>query len=203
MNEVSICNAALSYLGEKGTITRIKPPEGNPMSEACAEYYPQALRYLLEAHNWAFAIRRVRLPEYKKYDADLYQWAHGYQVPSDYLRTVKVYEKSSQVDEAGIDFEIETLSETGSFILLTDSPAPMLRYVASVQNVSIMPQYFIQALVLQLASYLAGPLMKTSMAQQMIQMAAQALETAKYQDSRNSIRVKHEYLAPHLAARSI
>lgn len=107
------------------------------------------------------------------------------------------------MDEAGIDFEIETLSETGSYILLTDSPAPMLRYVASVQNVSIMPQYFIQALVLQLASYLAGPLMKTSMAQQMIQMAAQALETAKYQDSRNSIRVKHEYLAPHLAARSI
>ena len=94
MNEVSICNAALSYLGQKGTITRIKPPEGNPNAEACAEYYPQALRYLLEAHNWAFAIRRVRLPEYKKYDADLYQWAHGYQLPSDYLRTVKVYEKS-------------------------------------------------------------------------------------------------------------
>ena len=173
------------------------------MSEACAEYYPQALRYLLEAHNWAFAVRRVRLPEYKKYDADLYQWAHGYQVPSDYLRTVKVYEKSSRVDEAGLDFEIETLSETGSYILLTDSPAPMLRYIASVENVSIMPQYFVQALVLQLASYLTGPLMKTSLAQQMLQLAAQALENAKYQDSRNSIRVKHEYLAPHLAARSI
>ena len=107
MNEVSICNAALSYLGEKGTITKIKPPEGNPQAEACAEYYPQALRYLLEAHNWAFAIRLARLPEYKKYDADWYQWAHGYQVPSDYLRTVKVYEKSSRVDEAGLDFEIE------------------------------------------------------------------------------------------------
>lgn len=202
MNEVSICNAALSYLGEAGNVVTIDPPDGSPFSETCSIYYPMALRYLLELHNWVFATRRVRLAEYNKFDKQVFQWEHGYTMPSDWVRVISVFELGTPKEEYA-EFQIESLEGESSYILLTNVKNPVLRYVAAVKNVSLLPNYFIQALIAQTASYLAGPLMKTSLANQTLQMAERAIENAKYLDSKNSIRVKREYLAPHLKARFI
>lgn len=202
MNSVQICNAALSYLGNIGNVVTIEPPDGSPYSESCSIYYPQALLYLLESHDWCFATRRIRVPKLSSFDEEMYGWRYGFTVPSDMVRVIGVYGKTHNMDEGSAEFQIESL-ENNAYILLTNVENPILRYVARVSDASRFPNYFVQALILQTASYLAGPLMKTSLAEKMMQLASQALENAKYQDCRNSIRLKREYLAPHLKARSI
>lgn len=203
MNEVSICNAALSYLGEVGNVVTIDPPDGTPFSESCSIYYPMALRYLLELHNWSFATRRVQLAEVAKFDKKFWQWEHGFLMPADFVRVIGVFELGSALDDGSVDFQIESTEGDGGYILLTDAKQPVLRYVSTIKNISLVPNYFVQALIVQTASYLTGPIMKTSMINDLLKMAERALENAKYLDNKNSIRHKREYLAPHLKARSI
>ena len=62
-SEVSICNLALTRVGEAGSITSIKPPEGSVHAKVCAVLYPVSVGILLEAHDWRFATRRAALTE--------------------------------------------------------------------------------------------------------------------------------------------
>lgn len=203
MNEISICNAALSYLGEVGNVVSIDPPDNTPYSESCSIYFYVALKYLLEQHNWSFAMRRLRLPKIEKYDKTLYGWEYGYRVPFNFVRIIGVYSEVFDKHSKSEDFELERLDDS-SYILLTDAKNAVLRYVSDEKtNISLLPNYFCQALIVQLASYLTGPLMKTTLADKLNQLAFQALEHAKYLDSRSSFRVTHDYMAPHLKARAI
>lgn len=206
MNEISICNAALGYLGEAGNVVTINPPDGSPYSETCSVYFPIALRYLLEQHNWSFAMQRMRLAKLPNFDKELYGWQFGYNLPYNFVRIIGVF-TSQTLDEKSADYEIEGFQtdsrNNAPFILLTNVENPILRFISNQQtNISLLPNYFCQALIVQLASYLAGPLMKTTLADRLNQLAAQALEHAKYLDSRNTIRKTHDYLAEHLRARS-
>ena len=61
MSEVTICNLALSHLGDTAQVTSIKPPDGSVQAQLCANFYYQARNALLEMHAWGFATRRAVL----------------------------------------------------------------------------------------------------------------------------------------------
>ena len=61
MNEVGICNLALSHLGDTATVTSIKPPDSSKQAQLCARFYWVARDAVLEMHAWNFATRRATL----------------------------------------------------------------------------------------------------------------------------------------------
>lgn len=63
MSEVSICNLALSHIGDPAQVTSIKPPDGSPQAQYCANYYFRARNAALEMAEWGFATRRVALAQ--------------------------------------------------------------------------------------------------------------------------------------------
>jgi hypothetical protein len=63
MSEVTICNLALSHLGDTAQVTSIKPPDGSVQAQLCANFYWTARNALLEMASWGFATRRVALAE--------------------------------------------------------------------------------------------------------------------------------------------
>ena len=58
---VEICNLALSFLGDTGSIASIDPPESPAQAKMCAIYYPIAKSAMLEMHDWSFATKRQLL----------------------------------------------------------------------------------------------------------------------------------------------
>lgn len=63
MSEVTICNLALSHLGDTATVMSIKPPDSSIQAQLCARFYPIARNALLEMSSWGFATRRVALAQ--------------------------------------------------------------------------------------------------------------------------------------------
>ncbi|MGA9070082.1 MAG: hypothetical protein WB424_07500 [Terracidiphilus sp.] len=61
MSEVTICNLALSHLGDTAEVTSIKPPDGSVQAQLCARFYWAARNALLEMASWGFATQRVAL----------------------------------------------------------------------------------------------------------------------------------------------
>ena len=61
MGEVTICNLALSHLGDTAAVASIKPPDSSVQAQLCARFYWVARNALLEMAAWGFATRRVVL----------------------------------------------------------------------------------------------------------------------------------------------
>ena len=55
---VSICNLALSYLGDSANMVAINAPEKSTQAELCSRLYPTAVSALLDMHDWSFATKR-------------------------------------------------------------------------------------------------------------------------------------------------
>lgn len=102
MNEVTICNLALSHLGDTAKVTSIKPPDGSMQAQLCANFYPQARNSLLEMSAWGFALKRVALssvtnPTVNSWTDDngnaqtsAGTWLYAYAVPSDVANYIAV-----------------------------------------------------------------------------------------------------------------
>ena len=80
-----------------------------------------------------------------------------------------------------------------------------MQYTVYKDAPAIFPTYFIEALVLLLASYLVGPLKRTdsasTMAQNLRQAYEQALSKAKTADAQNAVRQHFDYVPSQLRAR--
>lgn len=200
-NQVEICNAALSQLGADSNITSLDPPDGSQYSEQCAAYYPMALKYLLEQFNWSFAQTRYKPAKYVELDQDKYAWRYGYSMPNDCLRVVGVYAEGGQPWQATLPYEIEYRDEEDTVFVLTNVRDVILVYTKYFDNPQRFPMYFTQALVMQLASYLAGALVKTQYADKYLKYAAEALSSAKTLDAKKSAHRHPRYLASQLRAR--
>lgn len=173
MNEVAICNLALSHLGDVATVTSISPPEGSAQAEHCARYYPIARDALLEMHSWGFATRREVLALL----ADtMDQWEYVYAWPNKALKILSVilydvendYEIPSVEDDSVLPafgtyapqpFVVETLA-AGTRVILTDQETALARFIVSMSDTTLFPPLFSLALSWLLASMLAGPILK-------------------------------------------
>lgn len=178
-SEITICNLALSRLGER-PIQSLSPPDGSANADRCAQFYPAARDALLAMHPWSFALKRAPLAEMTN---DATEWRFCYAVPSDCLKIVAVMPASATSDyDSAYPFAappypygspylpsrtfyqpsdyVREARDDGTAVIRTNAEGAMLRYVAYVTDVDRWTPLFNDALSVYLASNLAGPILK-------------------------------------------
>jgi len=224
-SDVDICNLALGHLGDNATVSSISPPEGSAQAEHCARFYPIARDALLEMHNWNFTMRRVNLAEVTN---SWPEWKYAYALPADSINIIAVMPPDAHDDYATRflptdtpsfahnyspmisagryspqDFTVER-ADDGNHILYTNQEKAMLRYTAYVTDTTSYSPLFVMALSWQLASMLAGPILKgdagSAEAKRCTQMAMGYLTQAEASDS-NQRRNSIEHIVPWTSGR--
>jgi hypothetical protein len=110
--------------------------------------YDQALAAVLAEHPWNFALKRVLLPQLA--DAPAHGWTYQYQLPSDYVRKVVVYNGTSEDDKIENDYyQIE------GGVLLTDETTVYLKYIYLLTDSTKYSTKFDEAFAAKLATMVA------------------------------------------------
>lgn len=221
---VSICNLALSHLGDDATVSSIDPPEGSAQAEHCAAFYPIARDALLESHPWNFALRRIAPALLEEQPSA--QWGYAYALPSDAIQVFAIQDPNADSDvltprfgnsvftsdqefgttSAAQDFEIESLAD-GTRVLYTNQVDALIRYTVPVTDTTRFSPLFRLALSYMLASFLAGPVLKgetgRTVSAQMLQQYRITVEPAMRSNARQrrSNQFRDQHVAPWMVNR--
>ena len=141
-SDVSICNLALSFLGEDPIIART---DNTRRAILCNLHYDNVRRAVLRRHPWRCARTRAKLAALAV--APLFDYGYAYQKPADYIRAFDM-----PADDMP-RWEVE-----GDSILSDLEPPLQLVYVKDLQDVSRMDSLLVDAIALALAVNLAMPL---------------------------------------------
>lgn len=192
-SEVDICNLALTNIGDKATVTSINPSDGSHQADLCARYYPLARDLLLERHRWDFTIRHVSPVALSA--SGRTDWAYAFKLPSNFTGAISVLPKDSTDDQitqgtaSPQPFAIESNASLDR-VLYTNEPEVILRYQAKITDSTKFSQMFVHAVSWQLASMLAGALIKgddgAAAVQNATRMAEFYTEKAAAYDSRST-----------------
>lgn len=155
---VSICNLALSRLGDNADLSSIDPPEGSAQAGHCALFYPLARDVLLESYPWNFAVYRAKLALLNE---SIGGWEYCYARPNDVISIIAVLPLQTDKNEVSVEYEVARNS-SGDVVILTDEPLATIKYVSRVKDPQKYSPMFIDALAWLLASYIAGPMIKGS-----------------------------------------
>jgi hypothetical protein len=150
MDPVGICNLALGWLGERAIASLDdEAAASGSREELCARLYPEALRSLLEAKAWTFAVERLELAPAQ---------ATGLaEFPSKYLLPATVVRVLSSDDGSGAN-DLEYRRE-GGYLFAATSPATLhVRAITLLEDASKYSPGFVRALAARLAADLALPL---------------------------------------------
>lgn len=181
-SQVDMCNAALARLGQTDFITSLD--DGSANAGYCKALYQPALEMVLDEHSWSFNTVTVNLSQVTNPN-NLWQYAYG--APSDLIGIVALYATDAQGDVTGQpsynamlypkqtiypqytvydqthgtqqDFSLEA-DGNGNFVLYSNTLYSMLKYSTTNINPGLFPPLFQAAFSLQLASRLAGPILK-------------------------------------------
>lgn len=199
--EVSICNLALSHLGDEATVASIDPPEGSAQAEHCASFYPVARDSLQEMHAWGFCTTRKALALLS--EEPLTGWQLAYVRPSAAVRVLGIYPAGVLDDNDPQPFETEVLTD-GTEVIYTNTEDAVCRYTFRVTDPSKFSPLFTETLSWLLASHLAGPILKgkngAAMAQSCRATAGTFLADAKRSDARQR-RVRPVHNVPWISGR--
>ena len=137
-SQTDICNRALQKLGAP-KITSID--EDSVAALSCLRCYELLRDKLLEAYTWKFSIERTTLAA----DATDPDWgrAQRFALPADFLRLYDDYPEDAQHTK---DWEIE-----GGYILTDETDTLYLRYIKRVEDTSLFPPTFVDALASEMA----------------------------------------------------
>lgn len=173
-SDIDICNLALAHIGDTAQVSSITGADASVQAAHCARYYPMARDYILSRAAWRFATTTVALAPSSTSPTAL--WAYSYDLPTDLLRPVRLVlsANSSTSNDSGdndpvgrIPFEI---ARVGAFqILMTNDPTGMLEYAYRETDTTRYSVGVVMAISYQLASYLAGPIIKGKAALQIAQ----------------------------------
>lgn len=159
---VTLCNLALSHLGDRATVSSIDPPEGSAQADHCAQFWPIARDEALSSEDWRFASTVAPLVAVDDTLQTDTRWRYGYVVPADFLVARElVFSNGATVPlEPGSPlWELGTLA-SGAPIIFTNYEDVALRYTRRIADPNRYPSRFSTALSYLLASYLAGPVVK-------------------------------------------
>lgn len=159
---VSICNLALSHLGDRATVASIDPPEGSAQAEHCAQFWPIVRDEALTKFDWGFASRNVTTATIDEDIQDDPRWGYAYSRPSDFLmaREMTWADGTSFMYEPGSPYFEDGTLDDGTPVLFAATDLAGLRYTRRVSDPSRYPPKFVTAISYLLASYLAGPIIK-------------------------------------------
>lgn len=203
---VSICNMALTHLGDAAKVTSISPPDGSTQATLCARYYPTALSALLQRHHWSFITKRKALTlvdDTTIEDATVDQWAYAYEHPRDAAAIIAVHAPDAASDFGAVvqsdgvtnvvgdyvpqDYVVEVNSR-GKQVIRTNVEDAVVRYSIDTTRTIEFPETFVHALSWNLASMLAGPIIKgeegRAEAKRCLQMLEHLLAQAEEADSK-------------------
>ena len=142
---VEICNRALSRVGE-ARITALT--DDTKQARACNGAYSFVRDEVLRAHPWNCAIKRASLA--KLSDAPTFGYDAQYQLPSDCLRVVEVY-----------DTKLPWVVEGRK--LLSDEGTPLkMRYVRREEDPNTMDSMLVSAIAARLAMELCEELTQSN-----------------------------------------
>ena len=135
-SEVSICNIALSRVGDNSIISLT---EDSKTARLCNLLYKDTRNALLREHAWNFATTRVELALLSSTPSFGYSYEH--QLPSDCIRALV-----AESDEYEITFKIE------SGKVLSNHSSVNLRYIRKVTDPNKYDSSFVDTLSSKLAS---------------------------------------------------
>lgn len=175
-SSTEIANMALRHLKVTG-VSAIDPPDtGSKNAAACAFWYDQARRAVLEDHPWNFATKRSEIAA--DATAPTFEYTTRYELPSDFIRVGRIGE---DWDDPETDYEIE-----GGYILCdVDTPLQFV-YVYNLETVSRFSPKFIEALAFKLATLMAYELTgNATLVEAMAQQYEATLQAARTVDGQN------------------
>lgn len=197
-SEVDICNVALGHLGDAGTVASLDPPEGSAQAEHCARFYPMARDGLLSVHSWGFATKRIVLAQLA---ANPPGWTFAYTRPADALKVLAIQGHDEPDPGSGGPAQtphafISEAGPEGTQIIYCNVPNAIARYVARTEVPESFSPLFVTTLTWQLASMLAGPIIKgaegRAESKRCAQMAQAYLSQATEHDAnQRSVRMQH------------
>jgi hypothetical protein len=151
---VDICNMALSALGEDALVVSISPSDGSVQAGHCVRFYPLARTEALEAFDMAFSARRT--DNLAEVESDSDAWAFAYALPANCLKVRKVLPDGETDESKGANFDVMER------VLYTNEETPTLIYTTDVTDTTKFTPLFTRTVSLFLASYLAGPIKKST-----------------------------------------
>lgn len=168
---VEICNSAILKIGG----TRITALTDDSREAAvCNEQFGKIRDAELRKHTWNFAIKRKKLARLA--DAPAFGWTYQYQLPSDFIRVIALYDNDDGL--GALDCRIE------GKMVLADVTDVWLRYVARVEDPNEFDVLFAEALAFRMAQELAVPIAgSNSLLQAMESGYRQAVTQARSVDS--------------------
>ena len=150
VSDVSICNQALSWLGESPIIAL---SDNSRAGRLCKANYEPLRDAVLEDRAWSFASERVILPP--SATSPVFEYTHQYQLPSDHIRTLEAREDDRFDEENKLDW-----AQEGNFILCSVSVL-YLKYVRRVTNPTEFSAGFVQTLAARIATDIAIPITRS------------------------------------------
>ena len=166
-SEVSICNLALTKIGEDQIISL---SENSKAGRLCNLHYSTSIDAVLRSHIWNFAIKRVELALSTTTPA--YDYAYQFALPADYIRIL----------ETNLTNTAEWKIENG--FLLADSDSVKVRYLAQITNPNEFDALFIEAFSSRLAAELAIPLADSlNMSKMMFDLYSSKIAEARTMDA--------------------
>jgi hypothetical protein len=165
MTKIEICNHALLKIGAD-TIASLdinsNTDEGVVYSaKLCNTFFNQALEEVLRTHKWNSAMKRATLS--RLLDAPAFKFKYQYQLPTDCIRVVNLYDTPEAYDDRS-EWVIE------GNLILCDYEAVYLSYVSKVEDVNTLDAFLTQAIVQNLAIKLSVPMqLDTAMQNNLIQ----------------------------------
>ena len=220
--ELDLCNMALSFAGDSGTITSIDPPDGSTQAALCAKFYPTARDSLIEKRQWSFATKRKTLLSITS-DSSAYEFC--YVVPGDAAKIIDIM-PSDAPDDFSLalrnqpvqtfpmgyssiqpgqrpKFSVEQRND-GTRVLYSDLEDLAIRYTVKVPDTRRFPEQFKLAVAWQLAGMLLANLMKgregVEAGAKAQQMVMQYLGQAAEMDA-NQRRAFPTHVPPWISAR--
>ena len=145
--DVSICSQALLLLGAN-QITSFT--DGSAPSSICSVIYPRIKSQTLGMYHWSFTLSKVALSKLVGSPTNVY--SNKFQLPSDMFLGVPrvVYASTSLTAPNVTDYQIQGDQ------LLTNEETIVVDYQKLIAE-SLMPSYFVQLLIYQMAWHLAEP----------------------------------------------
>jgi len=137
ISEVSICNLALSYLGEYRITSLTEDVE---RARRCNSVYSILRDQLLEEHPWNFSIKTVDLAQSSTTPA--FGYDYSFVIPDDCLRIIGREDGSYEFNIEGREF-------------LCDQTTAAIRYIARITNPTTFSYSFVNALSARIAARLA------------------------------------------------
>jgi hypothetical protein len=183
---IDTCNEALAEIGA-GSIAALTEPSIE--AAACKRFYQSCVRDMIEMHDWGFAKRRTLLA--RIINDRPHEWLYSYAKPADVGSLVAIVPSDGRMVE-GLG-PLRYAEEAGA--IYTNVARAMLEYTTQAVEPGDMPALFRRALVYELASRLAMPVMKDRKTKgDMIQLSTAARREAMADDLNRNPRQQVRYM---------